>query len=59
MKLIGTSYHGVQVEKEFSPDSHATWLEFTEAIQAFIHRWTETGDPLVSYTFEESISVLD
>lgn len=59
MKLIGKSSLGVQVEREFSPESYPTWIEFANAIQDFINRWEKSGDPLVEYTMEESVSVLD
>lgn len=59
MKFIGKSSLGVQVEKEFSPESYQDWYEYVDDIQAFIDRWEKSGDPLVEYTMEENVSVLD
>jgi hypothetical protein len=59
MKFKGTSSLGVQVEKEFSPETYQDWHEYVDDVRAFINRWEVSGDPLVEYSMEENVSVLD
>ncbi len=59
VKLVGTTFNGVQVEKEFDAEDYAYWELLVIDIQKFIQTWVEINDPLVSYRIEDPISVLD